>query len=83
MEKSRKLTAATRKAAPRRVEWTYQMKDEFVVLRNSLCGIGVLTVPVSSDVFVLQTDASGCGISGVLSVYRTVRSLPVGSTPGS
>ena len=54
------------------------MKDEFVVLRDSLCGIRVLTVPVSSDVFVLQTNASGCGISGVLSVYRDSQELPVG-----
>ena len=37
-EKSRKLTAATRKAAPsRRVKWTSQMKDEFVVLRMIHC----------------------------------------------
>ena len=38
----------------------------------------MLTVPVSSDVFVLQTDVSGYGISGVLSVYRDSQELPVG-----
>ena len=35
-------------------------------------------IPVSSDVFVLQTDVSGCGISGVPSVYRDSQELPVG-----
>ena len=34
-------------------------------------------MPVESDVFLLQTDASGVGISGVLSVSRDGEELPV------
>ena len=43
-----------------------------------LCGVGMLTVPVSRDIFVVQTDASGVGVSGVLSVCRDGEELPVG-----
>ena len=40
---------------------------------HHLCNIlstCVLNVPVPNDIFVLQTDASYCGVSSVISVFR-------------
>ena len=47
-------------------------------LCNILCDFCVFVVPVRSDVFIVQTDASGMGISGVFSVCRDGQELPVG-----
>ena len=38
----------------------------------------MLHVPLQSDSFVLQTDASVCGMSGVLNVIRDGVELPEG-----
>ena len=54
------------------------MNNDFVSLCTALCDVSVLNVPVSSDVFVVQMDASGVGVSGVLSVCRDRVELPVG-----
>ena len=53
------------------------MGHNFVYLCISLCLFCVLTIPLFSDHFRLQTDASGRGISGVLSVCRDKAELPV------
>ena len=37
----------------------------------------VLTTPLSSDTYRLQTDASGAGVGAVLSVVRKGEELPV------
>jgi len=71
------LTKATKKSAPVKINWTVDMEQDFVYLCNSLCDFCVLTIPLESDHFVLQTDASGKGISGVLSVCRNGAELPV------
>ena len=71
------LTEATRKSAPDRVVWNAAMLDEFLYLQKSLCVIPSLTLPLSSDQFVLQTDASGVGLGAVLSVQRDGEELPV------
>ena len=42
-----------------------------------LCNFCVLTIPLECDHFVLQTDASGKGISGVLSACRNDAEQPV------
>ena len=49
----------------------------FYHLHKVLCQYCVLNVPVSNYIFVLQTDASYCGVSGVLSVFREGEELPV------
>ena len=74
---SANLTVATRKTAPNRLEWTEAMCDDFCYLCTTLCDCCTLTLPCSKDVYVLQTDASGVGISGILSVCRNGQELPV------
>ena len=46
-------------------------------LCNALCSSCVLTIPLCHDQFIVQTDASGKGISGILSVCRNGTELPV------
>ena len=71
------LTPYTSKAAPAKVEWTNAMELAFVSLKSSLCNHVCLCIPTPSDCFILETDASGTGIGGVLSVRRHGQILPV------
>ena len=72
------LTKATAKTTPRRIQWTSEMLANFKCLCDCVCDVCVLHVPLQSDSFVLQTDASMCGMSGVLNVIRDGAELPVG-----
>ena len=76
-EHSFHLTEATKKSAPERVVWSSALNDEFCYLRDMLCSVPSLTLPVVGDVFLLQTDASGVGLGAVLSVVRGEEELPV------
>ena len=76
-EHSYELTEATRKSSPDRVVWNVEMLAEFAYLKDSLCCIPSLTLPLPSDQFVLQTDASGVGLGAVLSVQREGQEFPV------
>ena len=76
-EHSYQLTEATKKTAPDRVQFSNVMYAEFCYLKDVLCSIPSLTLPVSSDNFVLQTDASGVGLGAVLSVIREGVEWPV------
>ena len=71
------LTEATKKSAPDRVNWCTELNDEFVYIKHELCVLPSLTLPVVSDQFLLQTDASGVGLGAVLSVLREEKELPV------
>ena len=71
------LTEATKKLAPDKVKRTDALFAEFVYLKDCLCAMPLLTLPVPSDSFVLQTDASGVGLGAVLSVKRGEEELPV------
>ena len=71
------LTEATRKLAPDRVKQTDALLAEFLYLKNQLCSMPLLTLPVPSDSFVLQTDASGVGLGAVLNVIREKEEYPV------
>ena len=53
------------------------MLSDFKSICNSLCSLCILTIPNDRDSFILQTDASGKGISGFLSVCRDGEELPV------
>ena len=46
-------------------------------LCSSLSKSCVLTIPSQDDNFLLQIDASGKGISGILSVFRNNSEIPV------
>ena len=76
-EHSYELTEATKKSAPERVVWNNVMCDEFIYLKDALCSLPSLTLPLTNDEFVLQTDASGVGLGAVLSVKRDGEELPV------
>ena len=76
-EHSYELTEATKKSAPDRVVWNNVMCDEFIYLKDVLCSLPSLTLPLTNDEFVLQTDASGVGLGAVLSVKRDGEELPV------
>ena len=71
------LTEATRKTAPDKVVVCDKMLLEFNYLKDCLCRVPALTLPMDRDDFVLQTDASGVGIGAVLSVRRDGEELPV------
>ena len=59
------------------VVWSTEMINDFHNLCNELCSSCVLTIPLCRDKFIVQTDASGKGISGILSVCRNGAELPV------
>ena len=71
------LTEATRKLAPDRVKQNSALLAEFNYLKDHLCAMPLLTLPVPSDSFIVQTDASGVGLGAVLSVVRKEGELPV------
>ena len=72
------LTNAMRKSAPNVVYWSTAMNDEFYYLCHTLSQVSSLTIPTSTDTFILQTDTSTKGIAGVLNVVREGEELPVG-----
>ncbi len=72
------LTPATSLKAPLRVSWSEDMDSAFRKLKCGVCDACVLFIPVSHDVFVLYTDASGSGVGGCLHVCRDGKELPVG-----
>ena len=71
------MTEATRKSAPEVVAWNSALHGEFMYLKDAICSVPSLTLPVVGDVFLLQTDASGIGIGAVLSVLRDGDEFPV------
>ena len=71
------LTEATKKTAPDRALFTHAMIAELCYLKDVLCSLPSLTLPVSSDNFILQIDASGVGLGAVLSVIREGEEWPV------
>ena len=59
------------------MEWTARAEQAFTKLCKCVCDLCVLTTPLSSDTYTLQTDASGAGVGAVLSVVRKGEELPV------
>ena len=58
--------------------WSEALSHEFVYLKTCLC---YLTILHPSDLFVLQTDASGVGLGPILSACHKEEELP--SPPGN
>ena len=48
-------------------KWTFECNTAFAELKLRLCSRPILTFPDFSLPFILDTDASQCGIGGVLS----------------
>ena len=61
------LTDLTQNAAPSQVKWDLECEKVFKELKAQLCSAPVLRTPDFGAPFILQTDASDCGIGGVLS----------------
>ncbi len=53
------------------------MIEAFYSLCEQLCSSVCLIVPCTSDIFVLECDASACGVGAVLSVERGKDQYPV------
>jgi len=53
------------------------MEEAFITLMVSLCDFCILHVPVSTDVFELDTDASCLGVGAVLNIVREGETLPM------
>ena len=52
-------------------------EQAFTKFCKCICDLCVLTTPLSSDTYRLQTDASGAGVGAVLSVVQKGEELPV------
>ena len=71
------LTPSTSNQAPGEIVWSARMVDAFYQLCKSLCNFCTLHIPVSTDSFQIQRDASSLGVGAVLNVIRGDRELPV------
>ncbi len=71
------LNVLTHRDAKNVILWEDGCLASFNKLVSSLCHLSILHIPLSSDSFLLQTDASYVGISGCLSVCRDNQELPV------
>ena len=56
------LTDLTRKTSPNCVKWTPECNEAFKKLKELLCSAPVLHAPDFTGEFILQTDASECGV---------------------
>ena len=56
------LTDLTKKSAPSKVEWSQECGRAFRQLKPRLCSNPVLQSPDLEKEFILQTDASDCGV---------------------
>ena len=61
------LTDLTKKSASIKVEWSQECERAFRQLKTRLCSNPVLQSPDLEKEFILQTDASDCGVGAVLS----------------
>ena len=63
------LTDLIKKKAPKAVIWTEKCETALIKLKQLLCSEPVLQSPDFSKLFILQTDASNCGVGAVLSQW--------------
>jgi hypothetical protein len=56
-------------------QWTLEMETAFQTLKEALCTVPILAYPQPREKFIVDTDASDVGIGGVISTYRTDRSV--------
>lgn len=60
------LIATTCKKAPKKIEWTENLQNSFLKMKEALDKHRVLKLPDVGKPFILQTDASGIGIGAAL-----------------
>ena len=70
------LTDATNKDTPDKLQWTSSMEAAFQQLKQQLASDIVLASPNEEFPFMLQTDATGVGIAGILSQVDDSRRRP-------
>ena len=70
------ILKARGKSSTTRVDWTLEMETALRIAGRIL-GDAVLTIPIESDDFLLETDASDTAIAGILSVTRHGKWVPV------
>ena len=75
---SSKLIPSTSSKAPQQVAWTESMDIALNTLKKAVRNTAALTIPNIDDEFLLQTDGSGTGIVGVISVLREGIAHPTG-----
>ncbi|XP_063802613.1 uncharacterized protein LOC134979934 [Pseudophryne corroboree] len=56
------LTDLTKKKYARQVAWSPECESAFVALKEALSSAPVVAAPDFSKKFIVQTDASGCGL---------------------
>ena len=64
------------KSSTTRIDWTLEM-EEALRIAGKMLGDAVLAIPIESDDFLLETDASNTAIAGILSVARNGKWAPV------
>ncbi|KAL5010990.1 hypothetical protein ScPMuIL_013295, partial [Solemya velum] len=69
------LTSLTRKDV--KFEWSVACQESFKILKERLTSSPILVYPEFSLPFIIDTDASDCGIGGVLSQIRDEKEVVV------
>ena len=65
-ERSAPLVAVTRKDMPKSIAWNQGLEDAFTDLKQVMGSKPILKLPDFNKDFMLETDASGVAISGIL-----------------
>lgn len=71
------LTDMTKKGHPNKVKWSDSAERAFLTLKGILTTEPVLKLPNLSEPFLVQTDASECGIGGILLQSEGALKFPV------
>ena len=71
------LTDLTRKGQPNKIRWEQAQEKAFSSLRDSLSKPPIFKLPDHSMPFILQTDASNCGLGAAFMQQHNERQYPV------
>ena len=71
------LTDLTRKGQPNKIRWGQAQEKAFSSLQDCLLKRPILKLPDHSQLFILRTDASNCGLGAALTQQHDERLYPV------
>ena len=71
------LTDLTRKFSPNKLQWTASQEIAFQNLKSAITKSPILKLPILSQVFIVQTDASDRGLGAVLLQEEGDHKFPV------